>query len=740
MDEQVIAKTIYHPGGPLTDQNQLLGRTSLYNEDGTPLSVLSSDQMGLVVTSSTGDGTTNDLEQFRIDLADSAGGKLIIPAGNFRLSVSSSNEQHFAPAANTHIVGAGPGRTVLEFEATDTGYHPCVGLNADNVTFENITFRRTTDFDMVMFKYGSGLTVDNVKFINCTFDVNRTALPLAAYAHALEWASTGTFTNLNLIECSFINGSGLLKANASTSTVRGLRVERSRFNESGVAMNAPNSTFEDVVVTGCVIENSMFGMDLAHIENAVLSDNIIRNCGEGLHIEDFSSGVTISGNVFDGCNVTVGPHYGIINIMDSNTIAITGNTFLNPTAIVSEAMIFINGSVLTTPTAGGRNPQYATKDITVTGNTLLAGPNLAIMQLQAYGVNISGNLLSGDLSISDTYVESGTQTKSGISLFGGADVNISSNTIKGFRYGIGRLLTSAAKNFSPGTVIAGNIISNCRVGIQGSNPNQFVASANTIRRCITPAVVGASRSGSAGNALPYIVNSNNFLDNKTRAAIDGVLVVVATGSATIGTGVTLNILPAFCEFGTAVVRFSGGGVLTPTTGVGESDSLITGNLATANIAAGEVGVVVGWPDIPYTTPFTLNNRIVKDNIDSSAPIPVYDRVAVPIYIGNDDTLVPTGVASTFRLPFGMQNCEIQASLATTGSGDVVFQLLRGATDQFTSNITIFAGQKTSRAFGLGSPTFINNRWNADDEITVSVSNGGTTARGLKIWVTGNRRP
>lgn len=39
MDEQLIGKSIYHPGGPLTDQNQLLGRTSLYKEDGTPLDI-----------------------------------------------------------------------------------------------------------------------------------------------------------------------------------------------------------------------------------------------------------------------------------------------------------------------------------------------------------------------------------------------------------------------------------------------------------------------------------------------------------------------------------------------------------------------------------------------------------------------------------------------------------------------------------------------------------------------------
>lgn len=49
MDDQLIGKTIYHPGGPLTDQNQMLGRTSLYKEDGTPLEILGQDQVGVVV-------------------------------------------------------------------------------------------------------------------------------------------------------------------------------------------------------------------------------------------------------------------------------------------------------------------------------------------------------------------------------------------------------------------------------------------------------------------------------------------------------------------------------------------------------------------------------------------------------------------------------------------------------------------------------------------------------------------
>jgi polygalacturonase len=84
MDDQLIGKTIYHPGGPLTDQNQMLGRTSLYKEDGTPLEILSADESDnrypRVYTpeayGAVGDGTTNDTAaiQASIDAAEAAGG------------------------------------------------------------------------------------------------------------------------------------------------------------------------------------------------------------------------------------------------------------------------------------------------------------------------------------------------------------------------------------------------------------------------------------------------------------------------------------------------------------------------------------------------------------------------------------------------------------------------------------------------------------------------------------------
>jgi hypothetical protein len=76
-----------------------------------------------------------------------------------------------------------------------------------------------------------------------------------------------------------------------------------------------------------------------------------------------------------------------------------------------------------------------------------------------------------------------------------------------------------------------------------------------------------------------------------------------------------------------VITFSGGGVLTTTGGViAAGATAVTGTLTVANVAAGEIGYVVGGVDIPYTTPFNVRNRTVSANTDSVALLDGVSRV------------------------------------------------------------------------------------------------------------------
>lgn len=85
MDEQLIGKSIYHPGGPLTDQNQLLGRTSLYKEDGTPLNLLTAEDAANQLLSPNRKvvfgGTPDDTAEIQTKATAAAGGELAFLSG-----------------------------------------------------------------------------------------------------------------------------------------------------------------------------------------------------------------------------------------------------------------------------------------------------------------------------------------------------------------------------------------------------------------------------------------------------------------------------------------------------------------------------------------------------------------------------------------------------------------------------------------------------------------------------------
>lgn len=574
-----------------------------------------------VVTTASGDGTTNDLTQLRADLASAAGGRLYLPEGTYRL-VSSATENFLSPAAGTTIEGAGAANTVILLEGTTSDYRGGV-LIVDDITIRGVTIRRASDFGSVMFPITSG--AERFLTEDCVFDGSEDEYT-SQYTHGIKYPPSGTVKSVQSVRCDWTAFDyPTLQDNDSTATIETVRYDRCRvLDHAGEALgfNAPVGTNRDIAIKNCHIESAAghLGISLAHVEGFDISGNWISVGDEGLHIEDYSVDGSVFGNTFYECTTISGD--GVIELLDSQRITIAHNAFTNSTAIASspKAIIDLNGAVSGT-TVGGRAKANMTKDLAIVGNMINAGPNLGILGSLAVGVAITGNRLVGGIDIDSSFVETGTNAYSGISLFGGSDCTITGNTVTGFRYGIGNAPAAGSRSFATGTTITGNTVTRCRHGIMGRSVRPCAITGNTVRQCIHPIVVGAHGSGAngAGND-PHTISGNTMYGNQRRASIGGNLVVVAGSTVTVGAGRTLTVDPLLFEiYGTGkVITFSGGGTLTTTAGAIEGATSVTGTVATATIASGEVGIITGMVDGPNAAPWNTVNRAVATNADSVA--------------------------------------------------------------------------------------------------------------------------
>lgn len=530
---------------------------------------------------------------------------------------------NYINTANVTVKGAGKGTTKFLFQATDTGFHSgfLIGAAATNVVIEDLTIERGSNYQSIMLNLGggTGIGVRGLTVRNCRLDGKESSF--AQFSHGVGYANTGTYSDLVFENVDFVDfGYAWLMNNASTSIVDRIRVTNCTFTNCGFDVNAPNATVRDTVVTGCRFTgNILYACGLAQAQGATVSNNHFVNVsGEAIHIEDYSKNVAVYGNKIIDCNLSelTAPVY----IFDSNNIDFHDNDLVNTTEVSSgeKTQVLILGLESGT-TAGGRAKLGATYNINIHHNRFTSGPNHAIVLLYTSNYAIDHNHFRGGLSISDTFVETGTQIRDALKIASSENSkggSIIGNKIQGYRSATFRSTDSLS--FSDGTVIANNTIRECRHGIQARNTKSVVIANNHISRCIYPMSIGARGGGGNGvGCQPYSMIGNVMFGNQYPASVDGRLTVVATGAATVGTGVTVNVVATDLDLPNgAVVTFSGGGVLTLTSAKNADSTSLTGNLTTANIVSGQYGVATGLKDRPYDG--NIDVRGTAGNVDAVA--------------------------------------------------------------------------------------------------------------------------
>lgn len=545
--------------------------------------------------------------------------------GDFLFESSVANDVLiYMAATGTTLKGSGVGATTFTFKATDTGFHSgiLVGSSADDCVVEDLTIRRASNYGSIMVNLqgGTGVGCKRLTVRNCKLD--GAGSTYAQYSHGLGYANTGTYSDLVFENVAFADfGYAFLMNVAATGVVNRVRVSNCTFLNCGFDVNAPLATVRDVVVDGCRFTGTVgYACGLAQVQGASVSNNYFNVTGEAIHIEDYSTNVRVFGNTFYECNTAslTAPVY----IFDSNNIDLFDNDFVNASEVAGaeKVQLYVLGLESGT-TAGGRARAGATYNINVHHNRFVSGPNGGMLLFFTGNYAIEHNHFQGGLSISDTFTESGTNTREAMKVISSeprSGGSICGNKVRGYRSATWRSTNSLS--FSDGTMIANNVIRECRHGIQGRNTMSAVYSGNHISRCVYPMSIGARGGGGDGvGCNAYTMVGNVMYGNQYPASINGRLTVVATGAASTGNGVTVTVAATDIDLPNgAVVTFSGGGVLTLTSAKAADSTSLTGNLTVANIVSGQYGVATGLKDRPYDG--NVDVRASSGNVDTVAAL------------------------------------------------------------------------------------------------------------------------
>jgi hypothetical protein len=146
------------------------------------------------------------------------------------------------------------------------------------------------------------------------------------------------------------------------------------------------------------------------------------------------------------------------------------------------------------------------------------------------------------------------------------------------------------------------------------------------------------------------------------------------------------------------------------------------------VAEGTVGQV---PTVTDDDPYTIGWGTGGGSGDGM----VYFGVAC----SDETTALTTGAAKvTFRMPFAMTVSSVRANLATaSSSGLVTVDINTDGVTMLSTKLSIDANERTSTTAATAAVISVDDLTD-DSEMTIDLDAAGTNAKGLKVWLIGQR--
>jgi hypothetical protein len=268
-----------------------------------------------------GDGTTNDTTALASALA--TGKDVCLPQG-FTFATTGNT----STTAGQRIFGGGKLKLISGSGGTT------LTISADDVTVDGVLFDQQNITDST----GVGVSGNRAVARSCEFTNFETVGVHLRGTSADAMISGNRFNGL---------GYGVLTASAATITrpsVIGNTFVGGNYGDA-IEINTPTGGATDVLIVGNVISGYTnisgggIGIGCANVTSGLIADNLVYNCGlDGIHIEDRSTGITVSGNIVRSCGRSG------ISIGGSNNIVVSSNNVVSCITASGEGAIAIEGS------------------------------------------------------------------------------------------------------------------------------------------------------------------------------------------------------------------------------------------------------------------------------------------------------------------------------------------------------------------------------------------------------------
>ncbi|WP_433802782.1 right-handed parallel beta-helix repeat-containing protein [Actinomycetospora sp. CA-084318] len=350
-------------------------------------------QQGTVVdvraAGATGDGVTDDAPAFARALAQArAGDTVFVPAGTY----------HLVPARSLVVppgvlLAGEPGRSVLRMTPRATA---AIEVRGADCALDGLELARAGDVETVLLRVGQvdRLTLSRLVFSGAT-DV------YGSFCHGIQLGVDGdTSTALTLTDSLLHRLTyGLYQANDSRAVTTGVAVDGCTFARNAntdLEFNSPSGSFRQVRVRGCTFRDNDspgFAVGIAYCADVAVSGCTMANYRmEAVHVEDWSSDVTVSGNRMTACGLS---EYAFVQIIQGcSRVVVRGNTF-DATANTSEIAV-VNALAGGRGSSAGGRPVVPPTAVTVTGNEFRCSSDVtAVAFLGVDGGAITGNRISG---------------------------------------------------------------------------------------------------------------------------------------------------------------------------------------------------------------------------------------------------------------------------------------------------------------------------------------------------------
>lgn len=397
----------------------------------------------------TGDGVTDDATNINTVLTSEA--SIEFPVGTYLVSGNTIHAD-----ATTKYIFSQQGAIIKLDTSGSSEIILTIDSDVEDLVIEGITFDvnqpgSITDI-CIQVNGAKNITFRKNKFINSAV---ATGYPNTAFGYGVYLA--GSFENINFFDNEFFGVMwGILTF--PTSTGRKVKVIGNNFEElagDGVTINIPtNGSFDDLVVIGNTFKsigsgtavNRGFGVGTSaqNSSSRVTNVTIVGNYFElvdyhGVHIEDNSSDITISGNTFVDCGFSAEATFSTtasIAVTSANVgqevknVIVSNNIIRNTDSTIDYGILFSgtqrnDGFIINNNTLhmNGTAPGiFAFGENFSINNNIVDGSDGAGIDVRARQGIVSGN---------NCYDSQGTKTQTyGIAYNSNADdVNFTNNTL-----------------------------------------------------------------------------------------------------------------------------------------------------------------------------------------------------------------------------------------------------------------------------------------------------------------------